>query len=1039
MDYTAPPLHEIDDTIAVLQFSLSLFPKSHPRHRTCLQTLGMVHFVRGKVLGQREDYDGSIFYFTKAIFLAQQPGEAPSFNTLQNFFHLAFALLHRSHAFKQPEDAKYSAEYFRYLRDQPLVAFNIPPNLTALLVHALSIRVVLGSGDAARDIEEMTTLCHGLLASDSPAAHTTNALKALAIAALIGLRTEKQPLNGVIECLRRATRLPGFQEASYLLAMCLFTRFIMTYSNEDCEEAIAACEQTISSRAAADHLGSPHAMAIPLLTMLTNGRSVVYKNPEYLEEAIYHFRRFLSSAALRGPLRTFLTEILWRNAQRRFDYSGATLTPDLEELLSRRPEVLNPSSLPSMRVDLTEWYSTLFPDAPAGEAVDNMRHLEDIVFATCNDQKMDIDKAVETSRAIFDSLRSSNPFGFSHAVLFSEVLFSAFRRTNGVGYLNESITLLRGILNIPSARKVQYRIAQFLIFSLVARWQLLRRKEDLDEVNTQLFPMAVNSRHASLPDRFQSSCLWAGFARRFGHPSVAVAYENAMSLMQSSLVFAPTLQIQHTRLVSMREGCEKVTLDYASYLVDTGRVKQAIETLEQGRASLWSEMRGLRTFIASGSPLAEEFARINRDLEELTTSIAPVGDAGTGEAEVENHEGMDSFGLLVVKYRRLLEERDTLISKMQAFPGFGDFLKGTSFDALYSAASRGPVIVINHSEWRSDIVILLHNSPPSLIATPDDFYDRANGLRDKLLGARNKHGLDSGQYDLALASVLTDLYKLVGNPIINRLQELNIPEQSRIWWCPTSVFCSLPLHAMGPIPSDDSHGNSDKRYFMDLYISSYTPTLSALVQSRECNLTSQSFDLPSLLLVAQPDPSLPNVGGEIEVIQALNMQVTSLISENATAGAVVDHLRNHRFVHFACHGTLESGKPFDAAFELHGGERLTLLEIVRSHLPTAEFAFLSACHTAELTEESIADEVLHLAAAVQFCGFRSVVGTMWAMVDEDGRDLAKHFYKSMFSGRDIAVPYHERSAKALRDAVRKLRRKRRISLERWANFVHYGA
>ncbi len=37
---------------------------------------------------------------------------------------------------------------------------------------------------------------------------------------------------------------------------------------------------------------------------------------------------------------------------------------------------------------------------------------------------------------------------------------------------------------------------------------------------------------------------------------------------------------------------------------------------------------------------------------------------------------------------------------------------------------------------------------------------------------------------------------------------------------------------------------------------------------------------------------------------------------------------------------------------------------------------LTACHTAELTKVSIADEVLHLAAAMQFYGFRRVVGKM---------------------------------------------------------------
>ena len=174
---------------------------------------------------------------------------------------------------------------------------------------------------------------------------------------------------------------------------------------------------------------------------------------------------------------------------------------------------------------------------------------------------------------------------------------------------------------------------------------------------------------------------------------------------------------------------------------------------------------------------------------------------------------------------------------------------------------------------------------------------------------------------------------------------------------------------------------------MDLYITSYTPTLSALIESqRPRSLTSAE---PSLLLVAQPD-TLPGARGEIAVIRSTKTPVTSLISDMATPSTVVERLRDHQFAHFVCHGLLEAGKPFDASFELHG-DNLTLLDIVRSHLPAAEFAFLSACHTAELTEDSFADEGLHLAAAMQYCGFRSVVGTMWAMADTDGEYLSKHF------------------------------------------------
>ncbi|KAH8992738.1 CHAT domain-containing protein [Lactarius akahatsu] len=393
------------------------------------------------------------------------------------------------------------------------------------------------------------------------------------------------------------------------------------------------------------------------------------------------------------------------------------------------------------------------------------------------------------------------------------------------------------------------------------------------------------------------------------------------------------------------------------------------------------------------------------------------------------------FGRLVVKQRKLVKERGALISQIQSRPGSEGFLRAPSFATLRSAASRGPVIIINHCKWRSDIVMLFHNSLPCVIPTSNDFYDRANKLRDELVEAR-KHGLDSAEYQDALCTVLKDLYKLVGEPVIERLRVLGVPEQSRIWWCPTSVFCSLPLHAMGPIPSSDI----PDRYFSDLYIPSYTPSLSALIESRKAK--TQILDKPSLLLVAQPDDFLPGVWGEIKVVRSLEARVTvaDLVSSAATPSSVIESLRGSHFAHFACHGVLETGKPFEASFKLHGDSRLTLLDIVRSRLLDAEFAFLSCCHAAEITEDSIADEALHLTAAMQYCGFRSVVGTMWEMADTDGPDLARSFYKSLlFSNEDAGVPYYERSARALRDATQKLRRKRGITLERWVNFVHYGA
>ncbi|KAH9052214.1 hypothetical protein EDB87DRAFT_1581906 [Lactarius vividus] len=469
--------------------------------------------------------------------------------------------------------------------------------------------------------------------------------------------------------------------------------------------------------------------------------------------------------------------------------------------------------------------------------------------------------------------------------------------------------------------------------------------QDHDEMMKLLSHCASNA-HVILPARFQYSCLWAYSARCSLHPSVS----KALTCIGSR---------KRLRFLNEGEPCfgpKCVTFEHPQ--------------------------------------LGHEFVAINKDLEELTKSIQPSLELNIDDA-ADNSRAVDPFGRLLLKQRGLLKERDSLTSRIRALPGFDSFLTSPSFNTLRSAASSGPVIIINHSKFRSDI---LHNTSPFLIPTARDFYDRAGALKGRLLDSRNRHGLYSSHYDETLASVLAELYDLVGKPVIDRLRQLQVPEQSRIWWCPTSVFCSLPLHAMGPIPSDCRK----KRYFLDLY---YTPTLSALIQSRNRDSVSVSPDRPSLLLVAQPDPSLPTVRGEIQVVQALDTEVTSLISEAATPAAVIDGFRHHRFVHIACHGTLETGKPFEAGFELCG-ERLTLLEVVRLHLsppPNSHFSLL-----------------------VTRPRFRSVVGTTWAIVDEDGQDLTKHFYKALFSdsGRDKGVPCRERSAKALQFAVKKLRRKR---------------
>ncbi|KAH8977738.1 CHAT domain-containing protein [Lactarius akahatsu] len=983
---------------------------------------------------QREGLDETVLHLTKSILLRPPSSLEHGPTTPQALFALAKALLICSDVSKQPRDAIFAATFLFHLRGQPQGAFGVPPHrVTSSLVDALVLQVRLKAENVMKNIGEMAVLYCELLASDAFESDTTRSILLICEVILSNIRpgVPGQPLDQVVDCLRAARRhKPDLRVACYTLAFSLCIRYCMTFANGDYEEATSLYDEVITSSPPGDSQDTFAPLALQQVTALAMFRSKTHQTPEYFEEAIYRARDVSSSSPSSVPplLRTAINEALQDTKKERSRYFGSI-------------EGLGPRSggLPLSQQLALEKGNTLEADRMSKK----VQLLEGLLSEFHGNNITDVEGAIEKGRTILASSAPSDPYAYCLLSLFGPILFEGFKRTNfkNIKYLDESIGAYRRILEYPGARNFRSLTHSLLALALLTRSVCFpgHRMQDLNE-GMELFSQCATDGHASLTHRFRCACLWASFARLHRHSSLSTAYECAMSSMQNNLLFAPTLQLQHATLAESSDVFHVMPLEYASYQVDQRQHLEAIVTLERGRALLWSEMRHLRAPIdqlqQAHPQLAHSFAAINRDLEALTKSVPPSHKLSIDDGAADDLRAVDPFGRLLLKQRKLLNERDNLTTQIQALPSFENFPTSPSFDTLRSAASSGPVIIINHTFWRSDILILLHDASPSLISTPRDFYHRASTLRDKLLDSRQKYGLDSSHYDEILAFVLAELYKLVGKPVIDRLRQLKVPEQSRIWWCPTSVFCSLPLHAMGPIPS----GDGERHYFLDLYICSYTPALSALIQSRNRDSGSRSSDRPSLLLVAQPHPSLPTVGCEIQVVQSLDTEVTNLISKAATPAAVVDCFRHHQFVHFACHGTLETGKPFEAGFELYGGERLTLLEIVRSNLATAEFAFLSACHTAEVTEGSVVDEGLHLAAAVQYCGFRSVVGTMWAMADVDGRDLAKQFYKALFSTSEgeQGIPYHERSAKALRFAVKKLRRKRRMTLERWVNFVHYA-
>ncbi|KAG1859842.1 CHAT domain-containing protein [Suillus subluteus] len=129
----------------------------------------------------------------------------------------------------------------------------------------------------------------------------------------------------------------------------------------------------------------------------------------------------------------------------------------------------------------------------------------------------------------------------------------------------------------------------------------------------------------------------------------------------------------------------------------------------------------------------------------------------------------------------------------------------------------------------------------------------------------------------------------------------------------------------------------------------------------------------------------------------------------------------------------EFDEPFNSAF-LMCDQPLSLLDITHMDLSRHQFAFLSACETA-VSDFKMPDEVIHLAAGLQFTGVKSVIGTLWEVNDSTVQCLVEAFYKNLCGDGKMNF---KRAARALHKAVQSLACNKDMPLEQHIVFVHIG-
>jgi hypothetical protein len=191
----------------------------------------------------------------------------------------------------------------------------------------------------------------------------------------------------------------------------------------------------------------------------------------------------------------------------------------------------------------------------------------------------------------------------------------------------------------------------------------------------------------------------------------------------------------------------------------------------------------------------------------------------------------------------------------------------------------------------------------------------------------------------------------------------------------------LPLHAAGIYTGDSTDCCAD------YVVSSYTPTLTALLRAQKSNPNFHRRDARLGLIAAMQAwdldlPILANVEEEIGNIRAAAKgfcisidDSASCVGDGAVVARVAEVLKSTNMIHIACHGKQSAANTLSSGFCLSDAT-FSISHLMDLDLKDAFFAFLSACETAK-GDEKQPDQTVHLAAAMLFVRFRSVAATMW--------------------------------------------------------------
>ncbi|MGI9003930.1 MAG: CHAT domain-containing protein [Pseudonocardia sp.] len=468
---------------------------------------------------------------------------------------------------------------------------------------------------------------------------------------------------------------------------------------------------------------------------------------------------------------------------------------------------------------------------------------------------------------------------------------------------------------------------------------------------------------------------------------------------------------------------------------------RALQLLELARGVLLSQALDTRSDLteltARHPTLAKRFIQLRDQLD--SPSVPQVVVDGADPVQDERN---------LADRQRWAVEFEATVAEIRDRDGFANFLLPPEPTRLIEHSRYGPVVVVNVSGYRCDVILVrpdgISTFPAKLIEP--EVRDRFAMFQRAVVRAHDPNAGPMGRSvaQNELHEVLEWLWDAVVEPVLDALGYRHTPAAGenwpRVWWMPVGLLSSLPLHAAGYHRAPPQAGVG-RRTVMDRVVSSYTPTVRALGYVRERN--GAPTDNQRAVIVSMP--TTPNAAPlrhateEAKRVQAQLAGATTMLGDQPTKADVLARLGDCAIAHFACHSFSDPEDPSRSRLLLfdHAERPLTVSSLAPIRLDHARLAYLSACWTAFNPEVRLVDESVHLTTAFQLAGYPHVVGTLWEVEDAVAVRVAEEFYGALRTEDGTIDTRH--SARALHHAVRAVRDELPRTPSLWAGYLHAGA